>query len=122
MLVAMVGAVNYGSARKAYDPAQTIAGKTGTCIDTDRTKWVGLFTSFAPVEDPQLAVAVITSGTDARKHLPVAIANQIYRTLSYRFGRRGGRPRFNLTPDLVAPRPVLNASNVAEAEIGRAHV
>ncbi|HLL73649.1 MAG TPA: penicillin-binding transpeptidase domain-containing protein [Pyrinomonadaceae bacterium] len=116
MLVAMVGAVNYGSARKTYDPSQTIAGKTGTCIDTDREAWVGLFTSFAPVEDPQLAVAVITRGTDARKHLPVAIANQIYRTLSYRFGRLNGRPRFNLTPDLAAPRPVLTAPSIAEAD------
>ena len=116
MLIAMVGAVNYGSARKTYDPAQTIAGKTGTCIDTDRTKWVGLFTSFAPVEDPQLAVAVITSGSDARKHLPVAIANQIYRTLSYRFGRLNGRQRFNLTPDLLAPRPALTAPSIAEAD------
>jgi penicillin-binding protein 2 len=116
MLVGMVGAVNYGSARKTYDPSQTIAGKTGTCIDTDRTAWVGLFTSFAPVEDPQLAVAVITRGSDARKHLPVAIANQIYRTLSYRFGRVNGRPRFNLTPDVVAPRPVLTAPSIADAD------
>ena len=116
MLVAMVGAVNYGSARKTYDPSQTIAGKTGTCIDTDRTAWVGLFTSFAPVEDPQLAVAVITRGSDARKHLPVAIANQIYRTLSYRFGLRSGRPRFNLTPDVIAPRPILNAPSIADAD------
>jgi penicillin-binding protein 2 len=116
MLVAMVGAVNYGSARKTYDPSQTIAGKTGTCIDTDREAWVGLFTSFAPVEDPQLAVAVITRGSDARKHLPVAIAGQIYRTLSYRFGRRNGRPAFQLTPDLVAPRPALDAVAAAAAD------
>src|SRR6185369_15893841 len=29
MVPGMVGAVNYGSGRRAYDPAQTVAGKTG---------------------------------------------------------------------------------------------
>ena len=32
MVPGMVGAVNYGSGRRAYDPTQTVAGKTGTCI------------------------------------------------------------------------------------------
>ena len=32
MLPGMIGAVNYGSGRKAYRPEQTVAGKTGTCI------------------------------------------------------------------------------------------
>src|ERR1044071_548633 len=32
MLPGMVGAVNYGSGKKAYRPEQTVAGKTGTCI------------------------------------------------------------------------------------------
>lgn len=113
MLVGMVGAVNYGSARKTYDPAQTIAGKTGTCIGAGGV-WVGLFTSFAPVEDPQLVVAVIGRGTDARKHFPVAVANQIYRALSYRFGSRNGRAPYQFTPPAVVPRPVLEA--VAEEE------
>jgi penicillin-binding protein 2 len=30
MVPGMVGAVNYGSGKKAYDPMQTVAGKTGT--------------------------------------------------------------------------------------------
>jgi penicillin-binding protein 2 len=84
MLPGMIGAVNYGSGRKAYRPEQTVAGKTGTCIG--QGAWLGLFTSYAPVVNPRLAVVVITRGSDARSHLPAAVAGSIYRTLSPRFG------------------------------------
>ena len=84
MLPGMIGAVNYGSGRKAYRPEQTVAGKTGTCIG--QGAWLGLFTSYAPVANPKLAVVVITRGTDAHNHLPAAVAGDIYRALSPRFG------------------------------------
>jgi cell division protein FtsI/penicillin-binding protein 2 len=84
MVPGMVGAVNYGSGRKAYDPTQTVAGKTGTCIG--QGGWVGLFTSYAPLANPRLAVVVITQGTDARRHFPAAVAGAIYRGLNHRFG------------------------------------
>ncbi len=80
----MVGAVNYGSGRRAHDPAQTVAGKTGTCIEDGR--WVGLFTSYAPLVNPKLAVVVIARGVDGRSHFPAAVAGQIYRELNGRFG------------------------------------
>ncbi len=84
MVPGMVGSVNYGSGRRAYDPAQTVAGKTGTCIG--QGGWVGLFTSYAPLANPRLAVVVITQGTDAHHHLPAAVAGEIYRDLNHRFG------------------------------------
>ncbi|HJP92644.1 MAG TPA: penicillin-binding transpeptidase domain-containing protein [Pyrinomonadaceae bacterium] len=84
MVPGMVGSVNYGSGRKAYDPTQTVAGKTGTCIGDGG--WVGLFTSYAPLANPRLAVVVITQGTDAHRHLPAAVAGEIYRQLNHRFG------------------------------------
>jgi membrane peptidoglycan carboxypeptidase len=84
MIPGMVGAVNYGSGRRAYDPLQTVAGKTGTCIG--QGGWVGLFTSYAPLAKPRLAVVVITEGTDAHSHLPAAVAGTIYRDLNHRFG------------------------------------
>ncbi len=84
MIPGMVGAVNYGSGRKAYDPSQTVAGKTGTCIG--QGGWVGLFTSYAPLANPRLAVVVIAQGTDARRHFPAAVAGEIYRGLNHRFG------------------------------------
>lgn len=84
MVPGMVGAVNYGSGKKAYDPLQTVAGKTGTCIG--QGAWLGLFTSYAPLANPRLAVVVITRGSDARGHFPAAVAGQIYRELNSRFG------------------------------------
>jgi cell division protein FtsI/penicillin-binding protein 2 len=85
MIPGMIGSVNYGSGRKAYDPLQTVAGKTGTC-NGGGGSWVGLFTSYAPLANPKLAVVVITRGTDAHHHLPAAVAGQIYRDLHQRFG------------------------------------
>jgi len=84
MIPGMVGAVNYGSGRRAYDPLQTVAGKTGTCIG--QGGWVGLFTSYAPLAKPRLAVVVSTEGTDAHSHFPAAVAGTIYRDLNHRFG------------------------------------
>lgn len=84
MVPGMVGAVNYGSGKKAYDPLQTVAGKTGTCIG--QGGWVGLFTSYAPLANPRLAVVVIGRGPDARGHFPAAVAGRIYRELNGRFG------------------------------------
>ena len=84
MVPGMIGAVNYGSGNEAYEPLQTVAGKTGTCIG--QGAWVGLFTSYAPLANPRLAVVVITRGSDARKHFPAAVAGRIYRDLNRRFG------------------------------------
>lgn len=83
MTPGMVGSVRYGSGRKAYDPSEIIAGKTGTCIDNGQ--WVGLFTSYAPLNDPKLAIVVIARGADGRNHFPAAVAGRIYRELSSRF-------------------------------------
>jgi membrane peptidoglycan carboxypeptidase len=114
MLPGMIGSVNYGSGHKAYDPSETIAGKTGTCIGAGGV-WVGLFTSYAPVEDPQLAIAVVGRGTDAHSHVPAAIAGQIYRTLNYRFGKHGNAP-FALSPDILAPKPKIDPSKIADTD------
>lgn len=106
MVPGMVGAVNYGSGKKAYDPLQTVAGKTGTCIG--QGGWLGLFTSYAPLANPRLAVVVITRGPDARSHFPAAVAGKIYRELNGRFG----------TPINIqfasAPAPTGNDSKAAE--------
>lgn len=83
----MVGSVRYGSGRKAYDPFATIAGKTGTCIDNGQ--WVGLFTSYAPLNNPKLAIVVIAKGADGRNHFPAAVAGRIYRELNGRFFQGG---------------------------------
>jgi membrane peptidoglycan carboxypeptidase len=111
MVPGMIGAVNYGSGRKAYRPEQTVAGKTGTCIG--QGAWLGLFTSYAPVVNPKLAVVVITRGTDAHRHLPAAIAGDIYRALSPRFGTQ---INFQVAegPDDESPNPNKKAAALDE--------
>ncbi|HZI18030.1 MAG TPA: penicillin-binding transpeptidase domain-containing protein [Pyrinomonadaceae bacterium] len=112
LLPGMIGAVNYGTARRAYDPIQTVAGKTGTC--TGQGAKLGLFTSFAPVHDPQLSVAVITRGSGEGGKHAAAVAGEIYRRLNHRFRPRQGAPAV-LANDLLAPRPKLDARKAAEA-------
>ena len=111
MVPGMIGAVNYGSGKKAYRPEQTVAGKTGTCIG--QGAWLGLFTSYAPVVNPRLAVVVITRGTDAHRHLPAAIAGNIYRALSPRFGTQ---INFQIAegPDDESPNPSKKAAALDE--------
>ncbi|MDQ1613489.1 MAG: hypothetical protein QOG00_3420 [Pyrinomonadaceae bacterium] len=115
MLPGMIGSVNYGTGRKAQDSQQTIAGKTGTCIGAHGV-WDGSFTSYAPVEDPQLAIAVIGRGPDARHGFPASVAGQIYRALAYRFGKINGKPSLRLTPEMLAPRPKVDPNTLADTE------
>ncbi|HJU54868.1 MAG TPA: penicillin-binding transpeptidase domain-containing protein [Pyrinomonadaceae bacterium] len=109
LIPGMIGAVNYGSGKRAYDAGQTIAGKTGTCIG--QGSWLGLFTSYAPVHNPRLAVVVVTRGPDARRHFPAYVAGQIYRSLKHRFGPGTDGMPYASTP--MIPRPKLSASEAA---------
>ena len=111
LIPGMIGAVNYGTGKAAYDPTQTVAGKTGTCIG--QGSWLGLFTSYAPVHDPQLAVAVITRGSGERGRLAAGVAGRIYRGLNHRFGNRGGRPAPALANEMLAPRPKIDTRTAA---------
>jgi penicillin-binding protein 2 len=82
VLPGMVGAAAYGTARRGVDSSMGVAGKTGSCIAGG--SWVGLFTSVAPVENPQYAVVVITRGQSERGKYAAAIAGKIYQTLRAR--------------------------------------
>lgn len=109
MIPGMIGSVSYGSGKKAYDPYQTIAGKTGTCIGQDHG-WLGLFTSYAPVYDPQMAIAVVMKGPDARGHVAAAVAGNIYKALNHRFGNV---PPSQMAKTPLVPRPKINAKAAA---------
>ncbi|MEP6635702.1 MAG: penicillin-binding transpeptidase domain-containing protein [Acidobacteriota bacterium] len=117
MVPGMVGAVNYGSGKKAYDPLQTVAGKTGTCIG--QGGWLGLFTSYAPLADPRLAVVVITRGPDARSHFPAAVAGKIYRELNGRLGTPVNT-QFASAPAPTAEDPKAAALNEEEKDAAEA--
>ena len=89
VLPGMMGAAEYGTARKGVDPSLGIAGKTGSCIT--KGSWIGLFASVAPVENPKYSVVVITRGERERGKWAAAVAGRIYRELAPRISRDHGR-------------------------------
>jgi penicillin-binding protein 2 len=86
LLAGMTGAVNYGTAKLAYNPLGQVAGKTGSCrIETRARDNLGLFTSFSSVDDPRVVVTVITSGSTEAGSRAAQIAGRIYADISPRF-------------------------------------
>jgi hypothetical protein len=96
----MLGAVNFGTARRAYDPNINIAGKTGSCIG--QGSWLGLFASVSPVVNPKYAVVVITQGESERGKFASEVAGKVYRTLNSREAGhpvvKSGEPAIKLLP------------------------
>lgn len=88
----MIGAVQYGTAMTAQDPAGNVAGKTGSC--SGQGSRLGLFTSVNNTEHPTLAVSVITRGSSERGRTAAQIAGDVFRALGPRFGESSTRPRF----------------------------
>lgn len=80
VLPGMMGAAEYGTARRGVDASMGVAGKTGSCIT--RGSWIGLFASVAPVEDPKYSVVVITRGQSERGKYAAGIAGKIYNALN----------------------------------------
>ncbi|HEU0175799.1 MAG TPA: penicillin-binding transpeptidase domain-containing protein [Blastocatellia bacterium] len=83
LLAGMTGAVNYGTAKLAYNQLGQVAGKTGTC--TGASDKLGLFTSFSSVDDPRVVVTVITTGSTEAGRRAAEIAGRIYAEISPRF-------------------------------------
>jgi penicillin-binding protein 2 len=68
-----LGAVNEGSAARAFDPDVVVAGKTGTCSG------VGWFASYAPADRPEIVVVVFVRPGSG--HLASDVAGRIYQHL-----------------------------------------
>ena len=113
VLPGMIGAVNYGTARRSQGSEFNAAGKTGSCIDEGT--WVGLFASVAPVVNPQYAVVVITRGAGERGKYASAIAGKIYQTLGSRIRANSGNREFiaNKLPLQLKPQSKVNAKTSA---------
>lgn len=60
----MVATVADGTAAPAQIPGMDVAGKTGTAQSTDDRPPYAWFVSFAPADDPQVAVAVLVQSSD----------------------------------------------------------
>jgi cell division protein FtsI/penicillin-binding protein 2 len=65
--------VNEGSARSAFDPYVTVAGKTGTC---ERLGW---FVSYAPASRPEIVLVVFLRYGSG--HQASAVAGRAYHEL-----------------------------------------
>ena len=114
----MMGAAEYGTARRGVDQSQGVAGKTGSCID--KGSWVGLFASVAPVEKPKYAVAVITRGQRERGKYAAAIAGQIYRALGsqiVRTDRNLAQNEFHIKPKYDAQTAAKIANTSDEEDV-----
>jgi len=105
LLDGMTAAVNYGTAKKARNSVDQVAGKTGSCIESG--SWDGLFYSFSSVENPNLVVVVITRGSASRGPKSADIAGQIYQRLSGKFGSIASRPR-RVDSDTIGGVPTLS--------------
>ena len=105
----MIGAAEYGTARRGIEPGMGVAGKTGSCIF--KGSWIGLFASVAPVEDPQYAVVVITRGESERGKYAAAVAGSIYKELAPRLRRN--QEKYVALKNL---RPTTIPDNVAIAD------
>ncbi|MEK7406320.1 MAG: penicillin-binding transpeptidase domain-containing protein [Acidobacteriota bacterium] len=97
----MIGAVEYGTARRAYHNAEApICGKTGTC--TDKTTHLGWFGSFSDFGQSKLVVVVLmTGGKGVSGPEAAEIAGAVYRRL-YEQNYFASRRMFS--PAILAPR------------------
>lgn len=109
----MLGATEYGTARRAANTGLNVAGKTGSCI-FDNT-WIGLFASVAPAVNPKYAVVVITRGQAERGKFASAIAGKIYQALAPRFNK-DEREMLAKLPLPLKPQRKINAQTSAQID------
>lgn len=113
LIPGMIGAAQYGTARRGIDSSWDVAGKTGSCIG--QGSWLGLFASVAPIENPKFAVIVITRGQAERGRYAAAVAGQIYKVLSYRFQEKDNK-NLALIPLELKPKPKVDAKTSAQMD------
>ena len=109
----MIGAAEYGTARRGVDSTMGVAGKTGSCIG--KGSWVGLFASVAPVEDPKYSVVVITRGQSERGKYAAAIAGKVYEALRSKVIRN---PNSDLAKRLAKPNIPVKAVSADDLMAG----
>ena len=107
----MMGAVEYGTARRAnYNPDEPIFGKTGTCTDERTPTHLGWFGSYNEVGLNKLVVVVLlTGGRPVNGPVASGIAGAVYRNLS-------GVNYFVKTRP-ISPVALVSGEGVAQASI-----
>jgi beta-lactamase class D len=78
----MMGAVEYGTARRAGEANERIYGKTGTCTDSQSPTHLGWFGSFTEAGNQKLVVVVLlTGGKLVSGGAAAGVAGQVYKNL-----------------------------------------
>ena len=113
LIPGMIGAAEYGTARRAATGGLNVAGKTGSCIFGNT--WIGLFASVAPAINPKYAVVVITRGQSERGKYASAVAGKIYQALVPRFSR-DERETLAKLPLKLKPQRKFNAQASAQLD------
>jgi cell division protein FtsI/penicillin-binding protein 2 len=81
----MMGAVEYGTARRAgFSATEPIFGKTGTCTDNRTPVHLGWFGSYNEIAGRKLVVVVLLTSTQHSVSGPIAsgVAGAVYKNLS----------------------------------------
>jgi len=97
----MMGAVEYGTARRAaFDAADPILGKTGTCTDLRSPTHLGWFGSFNDIGPNKIVVVVLLTGGKAVSG-PIAsgVAGAVYRNLT--------EQNYFVQPRLISPLALI---------------
>jgi penicillin-binding protein 2 len=71
--------ITSGSARSLGDLKVTVAGKTGTAQFGSDNKTHGWFISFAPYDDPEIAMAVLMEGGGEGSSTAVPVTKEVYK-------------------------------------------
>lgn len=77
----MIDTVAHGIGKKAQVKGFTVAGKTGTTGSSARAGLNGWFISFAPAEDPQVAIAIFVDREGSGKDHAAPIARLFYQEI-----------------------------------------
>lgn len=113
LIPGMIGATEYGTAKRAATGGLNVAGKTGSCIFGNT--WIGLFASVAPAINPKYAVVVIMRGSSERGKYASAVAGKIYQALAPRFSR-DERETFAKLPLQLKPQRQIKAKDSAQLD------
>jgi penicillin-binding protein 2 len=80
VLPGMMAAVQRGTARRAYDPADPIAGKTGTCSQAGSR--LGWFTSYNDLGNKLAVVVLLRGGRSTFGPRAAEVAGRVYKSLT----------------------------------------
>jgi cell division protein FtsI/penicillin-binding protein 2 len=111
----MRGAVDFGTAKRANDPTETILGKTGTCTDFKSSSHMGWFGSFNEVGFHKLVVVVMLASTGKTGGgVAAGVAGSIYRSLSEQRYFAENRPGNLAPPEVLVSAPCCSQVQAQE--------